>query len=228
MVLSCEHASNHMPAPWSWPREDARLVDDHWAWDPGAAELTRALCARLGVGAVLANFSRLLIDPNRPLDSPTLFRDVADGAPVRLNEEVTDLDRQRRIKDWYTPFHAAYDRLVARHPGFALCSLHSFTPVYEGSTRVVEIGVLWDRDEAWGEAFAHRMNRGPWKVFCNEPYSGRAGLMYSAQRHADAHGRKAIEIEVRNDLLADKSTREGIADLIAATLRETLGDTQAG
>ncbi len=78
LVLSCEHASNRLPPPWRWPAEDDWLVASHWAWDPGAADITRSLASRLGIPAVLASFSRLLVDPNRRADHPTLFRKEAD------------------------------------------------------------------------------------------------------------------------------------------------------
>ena len=73
VVLTCEHASNRLPEPWKWSERDQRLIDDHWAWDIGAADFSRELADRLGAVAVLARFTRLLVDANRPLDSDTLF-----------------------------------------------------------------------------------------------------------------------------------------------------------
>lgn len=223
LVLSCEHASNELPAPWRWPDADARLVDDHWAWDPGAAALTTALAARLGVPAVLAGFTRLLVDPNRPLDSETLFRTHADGEPVRINAAIDDAERERRISGWYQPYHQAFDDMVVAHPGFDVLSLHSFTPVYEGDVREVQLGVLWDADVALGETFLRHLADTHDGVRANEPYSGRNGLMYSPQHHATQRGRRAVELEVRNDLLATADGVARVATVVEQVIRAVWG-----
>jgi predicted N-formylglutamate amidohydrolase len=86
LMLTCEHASVRLPEPWQWPDGDARLLGMHWSFDAGAEDFTRELSARLPSVAVLARFSRLLCDANRPLGAETMFRNVADGQPVLLND----------------------------------------------------------------------------------------------------------------------------------------------
>ena len=44
----------------------------------------------LGAPAVLSNFSRLLIDPNRGLDDPTLVMRLSDGAIVPGNRHLDE------------------------------------------------------------------------------------------------------------------------------------------
>lgn len=217
IALTCEHASVRLPPPWTWG-DDAWLVGTHWSVDIGGAELTRDLAAALGAPAVLARFSRLLCDANRAEDDPSVFRDVAEGRPVRLNRDLTAEERERRLATWHRPYHAAVTAMLARHPGRVVLSVHTFTPVYEGRRRDVEIGVLYDREDELAEAFARGMTERGLNVRMNEPYSGKEGLIYAATRHALAAGRRALEIEVRNDLASDPAWRAAHVPAIAAAL----------
>ncbi len=224
VLLTCEHASNHLPAPWQWPPQDAWLVETHWAWDLGIADVTRALAEHAGLPAVLARFSRLLCDVNRPLDADTLFRPFADGHPVHLNQALSDTERQVRIDRLHTPYHHAVDQLLGRYPRALVLSMHSFTPVYEaGPPRPMEIGVLFDKEEALSHRIAEAMARDGWRVALNEPYSGRDGLIYSAERHATRHERRALELEVRNDVASDPARRPALVRSIRRALEHALG-----
>lgn len=219
VVLSCEHASQRLPPGWSWPDEDRWLVGTHWAWDIGAAEITRALSARLGAPAILAGFSRLLVDPNREPGSPTLFRDVADGRPVHLNRDLDDAERQRRLEALYEPYHAAFADLALRHRAPVL-GVHTFTPVYEGGPpREMEIGVLFDRDEEPARRLARALTARGFQVALNEPYSGRDGLIYACETHARRCGQVALELEVRQDVAGDPVRRAALVPAIEEAVR---------
>lgn len=220
ILLTCEHASNRLPEPWSWPDADRWLVDDHWAWDPGAAEVTRALAEELGACAVLSRYTRLLCDPNRAEASPDLFRAVADGRPVALNAAVTDAEA--RLAAYHRPYHAAVDRMAVAHPGRLVFSVHTFTPVYEGQRREVEVAVLFDEDEDLGIDLGVYLADQGLRTWLNEPWSGKAGLIYSPARAARASGRAALEIELRNDLATDAAFRADAIPRIAAALRTLL------
>lgn len=217
VLITCEHATQRMPEGWDWPDEDRRLVDTHWAYDLGARDLALALAARLEVGAVLSRFSRLIIDPNRPEDSPTLFRTHAEGAPVHLNTtHLTPREAERRIEELLRPYHTVVDARVGFSGAHTLLSMHSFTPVYEGERRALEVGVLHDLDEGLAERLAARLAEAGIRVAVNEPYSGKEGLMYSVDRHARAHDRASVELEVRQDLAVDPAFRERFVALVAA------------
>lgn len=220
LVLTCEHATNHLPDGWHWG-PDAWLSETHWAWDPGAAVVTRELALRFGSRAVLAGFSRLVVDPNRPLDSDTLIRRDADGQVITLNASVDEAGLRARIDGFWRPFHDTVDRVVGGSSAPVVLSVHSFTPVYEGHVRDVQIGVLYDREEALGTVLADRLS-GSWVTRHNEPWSGRGGLMYSPDRHATAHGRRALEIELRQDLLADPRVLPRLVDDVEAGIRRVL------
>src|SRR5690606_25270112 len=115
IFLTCEHASERLPAGYEWPAGDRRLVGTHWAFDLGAAAITEELAAALRAPAVLSRFSRLLIDPNRPADSDTLFRAEAEGEPVELNRDLDEAERQRRLERFHAPFHEAIHQRLVGH-----------------------------------------------------------------------------------------------------------------
>ncbi|MGF1467119.1 MAG: N-formylglutamate amidohydrolase [Sandaracinaceae bacterium] len=222
VALLCEHASQRLlPDGRAWPAADRRLLGTHWAYDLGAADLTRDLAETLGAPAVYAGFSRLLVDPNRGLSSPTLFRLEAEGLPVMLNQDLTEAERQRRIDELWRAYHAAADHMIETSTAPTVLSMHTFTPVYEGIVRHEEVGVLFDRDEALAEAVAERLWQEGLKVGLNVPYSGRDGMMYSVDRHAASHRRQALELEVRQDLAVLPAFRRRLVTPLAAVLEET-------
>lgn len=217
LLLTCEHASNRLPAGWS--AEDDWLKSTHWAWDIGAAEITRHLARETGAGAVLATWSRLLVDLNRGHTGRNLFRTVADGRPVQMNLELSEAGRAERLERYWVPFH---DAVAARVSGKNVFSVHSFTPVYEGSRRSLEMGVLFYEDEPRAQAFADALIRAGFETRLNEPYSGMGGMMYSAHRHARAAQTRSLELEIRQDLLEDASMHPRIVRALLEGLAATL------
>jgi predicted N-formylglutamate amidohydrolase len=216
-VVTCEHGSERFFAPFALSGSDERLRGTHWAFDLGAAELTRELTKELRTTGVIAAFSRLLADPNRPEDSPDLFRKNAEGLPVALNESIDGASRERRLVAWRA-YHDAVDRAVQRSDAPIVFSVHTFTPEYEGVRRAVEIGVLFDDETAVADVLAGALSRAGFRVAMNEPYSGKLGLIYSADRHAKKHGRRPIELEVRQDLAVDPAVRRRVIAASAAAL----------
>ncbi len=218
-LLTCEHASMRLPKPWEWPDQDRRLVGDHWSWDPGAAEVCADLARAVGACAVLSRFTRLLCDPNRAEGTENLFRDVADGLPIALNVDLKPDDRERRLAGYHRPFHAAVDRAALDHPGRLVFSVHTFSPIYEGQRRAVEVAVLYDHaEDDLGHRLVHALEQQGLRAWHNEPWSGKDGLIYSAARAAAAHGRRPLELEVRNDLATDPGWREHALPRIARAL----------
>jgi predicted N-formylglutamate amidohydrolase len=227
IVLTCEHASQHMPATHALTGEDARLRDTHWAYDLGARELTLACAEELGATAVLASFSRLLVDPNREEDHPDLFRRTAEGHPVRLNANLTHADRAQRLAQYYGPFHTAVRQCITATRPALLFSIHSFTPLYEGVPRIVQLGVLFNREEALAHVFGAELARRGFSSQANEPWSGKAGLIYSAESHAYAAGARPLELEVRQDLACDPAYRARLVPALAGALRLCVAQLRA-
>ena len=215
VVLTCEHASVRMPSPWAWPDADRWLVGTHWSYDLGVADLVRDLAAKTGWPAGLSRFTRLLADPNRPEDHVDLFRTHAEGRPIHLNAGLPEDEIARRLDRLWRPYHAAVDEVVAASPGAMILSIHSFTPVYEGKRRTLEVGVLFDEDEDLARAIARDLADEGIHVRLNEPWSGKEGLIYAPERHANAHDRATIELELRQDLLMDAGFVERMVGLVA-------------
>lgn len=223
-LLVCDHATNRMPDEYRGLGLSNEELERHIAFDIGVDGLTRCLAARLGAPAVLSQFSRLLIDPNRGLDDPTLVMRLSDGAVVPGNAGIDAAERKRRVARFYAPYdaaiRAAIDRAVeAGHPP-AILSIHSFTPLWRGHRRPWQVGVLWDSDPRLAVPLIAALERDPsLTVGDNEPYSGRleGDTMY---RHATRRGLAHALIEVRQDLIAEP---EGIAEWC-----DRLGDALSG
>jgi predicted N-formylglutamate amidohydrolase len=215
LLLACEHASERLPLPFAWPTPDRRLHGTHWAYDLGAREITLELARALDASAVLSRFTRLLVDPNREEDHPDLLRAVAEGEPVLLNRAVSPSERALRVARFYRPYHDVLDAELARVRPKRLLSIHSFTPLYEGQVREVELGVLFDREEDEARALGSELARTFTGVAYNEPWSGKAGLIYSAASHAARHGCIALELEVRQDLAVDAAYRARLVNVLA-------------
>jgi predicted N-formylglutamate amidohydrolase len=213
MLLLCDHASNAIPPELEGLGLPQAQLERHIAYDIGAAEMTRAMARALGAPAVLSNFSRLLIDPNRGLDDPTLVMRLSDGAMVPGNRHIDAAGIAGRVDRYYKPYDAAIDAaveaaLAAGHPP-AIVSLHSFTPYWKGVARPWHVGVLWD-DEGWlaRPLIAALQDEGDLVVGDNEPYHG--GLPGDTiDRHATRRGLPDALIEVRQDLIAsDAAARD--------------------
>jgi predicted N-formylglutamate amidohydrolase len=219
LLLTCEHGSEVLPPEFRWCEDDAWLRGTHWAFDLGAAELTRELARTLGAGAVIAGFSRLVVDPNRPLDSDTLVRNVAEGRLIVMNTDVDAASLERRLALWRA-YHDALDRLFLESVAPLALSVHSFTPVYEGSVREVEVGVLFDREEELATLLCARFRAAGFEARLNEPYSGKLGLIYSVSAHAAVSGRRALELELRQDLAVRPEVRARVIGVLASFARE--------
>lgn len=209
LILLCDHASNRIPEEYvGLGLEDAQF-ERHIAYDIGAAALTRALAARLGATAVLSCFSRLLIDPNRGMDDPTLIMRISDGAVVPGNRHVDEAERACRIARFHQPYHQAIAAAAAEvraegHVPF-LVSIHSFTPVWRGWPRPWHVGILWDRDEQVARAMMRGfLAQGDLVVGDNEPYHG-ALEGDTLNTHGTRAGLPHALIEIRQDLIAAKT-----------------------
>ena len=209
LVLLCDHASNAIPEEYGGLGLDARQFERHIAYDIGAADLTRGLARRLEATAVLSRFSRLLIDPNRGMDDPTLIMRLSDGAVVPGNRGVDAEERARRIARFHQPYHQAVAAAVAEvrargHVPF-LVSIHSFTPVWRGWQRPWHVGILWDRDAEVARAMIRGfLSQGDLVVGDNEPYHG-ALEGDTLNTHGTRAGLPHALIEIRQDLIAAKS-----------------------
>ncbi len=208
LLLVCDHAGKALPAEYGDLGLPAGEFARHIAYDPGAAAVTTGLAAALHAPAVMATFSRLLIDANRGEDDPTLVMRVSDGTIIPGNARIGEAERARRIARYHAPYHAAIDAVVdralaARRPPIVV-SIHSFTPIWRGTPRPWHAGVLSDPADMRFPLpllAALRAEAGL-VVGDNEPYAG--GLTGdSMDRHGIQRGLANAIIEIRQDLISD-------------------------
>lgn len=225
-LITCDHASNHVPTEIGGTLGLSEgEMGRHIAYDIGAAGVTRRLAEQLNAPAILSNFSRLVIDPNRGEDDPTLIMKLYDGTIIPGNRHVDEAETERRLQLLYKPYHDAFAKLAARREDTVLCAIHSYTPRLVGRhPRPWHIGVLYASDDRLAQSLLSRLRAEP--DLCvgeNEPYSGH--LPGDAMdRHGTLPGRPHVLIELRHDLIATEDHQRAWADRLAPILDAALLD----
>lgn len=235
ICLVCEHASARIPESLNQLGLDDAAACAHIAWDPGALGVARALAAGLGAPLVNATISRLVYDLNRPPESPDAMRDRSEVYAIPGNRDLSPQARKARTDHIYHPFHDAVSRMIADLPqARALVTVHSFTPVYEGRTRAVELGILHGRNPALAEAMMATMPADfPFRTELNQPYSAADGVAHTLDKHTlDNHGQVAgldgVMLEIRNDLIATEDQQQTWADLLSGWLTASVAALSKG
>lgn len=225
-LFLCDHASNALPKAYGSLGLPQEQFARHIAWDIGAADVTRALAAMFEAPAVLSCFSRLLIDPNRGADDPTLVMRISDGALIPANAHIDDKEIARRTDLYWRPYREAIaaqlDRMTAGGVPPAIVSIHSFTPVWRGTPRPWQIGLLWDGDARLAQALLSELEAQPdLTIGDNEPYDGalEGDTLYDL---GTLRGIPHILIEVRQDLIATPAGAQAWAGRIALALKPAL------
>jgi len=229
IILSCDHASNRVP------RNLARLglgdeaLGRHIGWDIGAAAVTRRLASALGAAAVLAGYSRLVIDCNRDPDDSSSIPAVSDDIVIPGNRTLSAAARRARRAAVFAPYHAALTGLIDAALGRgvvpALISIHSFTPALGGTARPWHVGILWDGDgRIASPLLAALRGDAALVVGDNEPYSARRPAGYTMRHHALERGLPHVAIEIRQDGIADDAGAAMWAERLATVLRPILSD----
>lgn len=228
VLLLCDHATNHVPEEFG---DDglglpAAEMARHIAFDVGARGVTLELARRLGAAALLTRFSRLVIDPNRGEDDPTLVMRLYDGTVVPGNRAVTPAEVRRRLERYHRPYHRAIearlDAMLAAGRLPAIVSMHSYTPQLRARPpRPWQVGVLWHRDGRLALPLIARLRAEGLCVGDNQPYSGELeGDTLS--RHGTARGLPHVLIELRQDLIATPAGEAAWAARLAPILSEVI------
>jgi predicted N-formylglutamate amidohydrolase len=227
-VIICEHASSTLPRSVGDMGLDDHARQSHIAWDPGALAVARLLSAAFDSPLVFQRFSRLVYDCNRPPESAAAMPATSEIYRVTGNENLTDGERQARTESLYRPFHAAIssliDRRQARSLATSVMTVHSFTPVYFGTRREVEIGILHDSDARLADAMlAAAAGDASFDVRRNAPYGPADGVTHSLLLHGIARGIPNVMIEVRNDLIADNLGQQVVAKYLSKLIDHEIG-----
>lgn len=225
ILLICEHASNRIPRALNDLGLEGRALSSHVAWDPGAAEVAQAMAAALDAPLILQRFSRLVYDCNRPPDAPSAMPARSEVFDVPGNTRLSEADREARVAAIYRPFRASIagtlDRMMQRGATPAVVTIHSFTPVFFGKPRAVEIGLLHDVDSALADAMLELAD--DWRgidIRRNEPYGPEDGVTHTLQVDAIARGLSNVMIEVRNDLIRTPAAQSEMAARLALLVDE--------
>jgi predicted N-formylglutamate amidohydrolase len=227
ILFVCDHASNKVPKAYGTLGLEEGQFAAHIAYDIGAAQVTRALAAAYGAPAVLAEWSRLLIDLNRGADDPTLVMKLSDGRIIPGNARAGDAEIQKRLDLYYRPYHAAIakeiEKLRAAGAVPTIISMHSFTPVWKDFKRPWQVGVLWDRDGRLAIPLMKALSRAGFTVGDNEPYKGELenDCMYV---HGTGNGLPHVLIEIRQDIVATPDAAQKFAARLKPIIDEALAE----
>ena len=226
VVLVCEHASRDLPASAGDLGLSPEALASHIAWDPGALAVARQLRDRLDALLIFQRFSRLLYDCNRPPESPAAMPVKSEVYQIPGNVDLTVAERYARTAAFYVPFHDRIStelqlRTASGRPS-VLVTVHSFTPVYFGERRAVEIGILHDDDSRLADMMLTEAASGPYRVARNEPYGPVDGVTHSLRLHALPYGHQNVMIEVRNDLIDNDQGQREVADYLAHLITHAL------
>jgi predicted N-formylglutamate amidohydrolase len=229
VLITCDHASRRVPRSLHNLGLDAESLKLHIGWDIGAADVSRGLAKWLDAPALLAGYSRLVIDCNRDLDDPTSMPAMSDGVPVPGNRDLSPTARAQRVESLFKPYHraveTALDGFAVRGVHPAVLSVHSFTPVMNGVARPWHVGILWDKDPRMAVPMLAALRREAGLVVGdNEPYSAREPAGYTVRTHAEKRGLPHLNVELRQDLLATDAGTAEWAERLARVLTPILED----
>jgi predicted N-formylglutamate amidohydrolase len=223
VVLICEHAANRIPGALDGLGIDADTRRSHVAWDPGAAEVARAMAVRLDAPLFLQRFSRLVYDCNRPVFAESAVPAVSERYTIPGNDGLDRAARARRQAAIYLPFRdtvAAFvrARLAAGRPPM-IVTVHTFTPVFQGRRRTTELGVLHDADARLADAVLALLTaEDGLEVRRNDPYGPEDGVTHTLKVQALGHGLPNVMFEIRSDLVADAAGQRAFAERLSRTL----------
>lgn len=230
IVLICEHASNNFPEDFSGLGLDEAARMSHAAWDIGALAVASTLSESLDAPLVSCGVSRMLYDCNRPLSAPDCIPAKSELIAVPGNEDLSAAQRNLRYRLIHEPFHLAASGLIAAQQAklrgpVAIVTIHSFTPVYYGKPRDVEIGFLHHGNAELSIA-AHGIERekGRYRAELNEPYDAADGVTYSLCKHADVNRLHSTMVEIRNDLVDTEAKAIEVGEHLAETLRQAVAE----
>lgn len=232
-LIVCDHASNKIPASLGTLGVNEAALQSHAAWDLGAFGIAVKLAHLLDAPLIYTGFSRLVYDVNRPPDSPEAIREASEIYDIPGNHGLSDAERKARIWTIYQPFHAKIDEIIdAREAGSqetVLIALHSFTPVYHGQQRDVQLGVLHDRDRRLADAVLDCAPRFTSLITQrNSPYGPEDGVTHTLARHALPRRLLNVMLEVRNDLISSEENQSVVVEMLSKLMNSALERVNAG
>jgi predicted N-formylglutamate amidohydrolase len=227
ILLACDHAGRRMPRRLGTLGLPPAELDRHIAWDIGVLAVSQRLGAALDATLIGQVYSRLVIDCNRDPAVASSIPEISESTAIPGNRDLSPQDRLRRQAAIFRPYHerlaALLDARRQRGPATVLVSMHSFTPVFKGFVRPWHAGMLYNRDPRLGRILLELLVReGDLVVGDNEPYSVSDATDYTIPVHGERRGIPHVEIEIRQDLIADEPGQTAWAERLARLLPEAL------
>jgi predicted N-formylglutamate amidohydrolase len=229
-IITVDHARNTVPAEVNGGNLGLAASDmqRHIAYDIGALGVSLRLGELLDAPVVASNFSRLVIDPNRGTNDPTLIMRLYDGTIIPANADIDAKEEQRRIDTYYRPYHSALNRIADSREDPIIIAMHSFSPRLNGKgLRPWEIAILHAHHDRrnLGPHFINRLHQeGDLTVGDNEPYHGHLPGD-SVDRLALQNDRMNVLIEVRQDLIAEEQEQKAWAERLAPALKDAYANS---
>ncbi|WP_146585230.1 N-formylglutamate amidohydrolase [Puniceibacterium confluentis] len=229
IVLVCEHASAFIPAELNALGLSEADQKSHAAWDPGALAVAGAMAASLDCALVASTISRLVYDCNRPPEAQDAMPAQSERVVVPGNADLGAVERAARTQRYYLPFRAAVADQITARTAPVLVTIHSFTPVYHGQPRAVEIGILHDADSRLADAMLESAaQHTQLNTLRNAPYGPGDGVTHTLREHALVQGHRNVMIEIRNDLIATPETQDAMAAMLCGWLTQALARVSGG
>lgn len=225
LVLTCEHGDRMVPAALAEGMPSADDMARHIAYDPGAADIARALAERLDAPLALQPYSRLAIDCNRPRHAADLAPAESDGSCIPFNQDLGDDALEARWQAIHQPFHRAVDELIAARGHPALLAVHSFTRQLRGQPpRSMALGLIARKDKTFARSLHGEMSavQTDLEIAFDAPYQIEDISDYTIPTHGEARGLPHLLLEIRNDLIADAAGIDRMVGLLSSALAPTL------
>lgn len=221
LLIVADHAGNAVASDIELGVAQA-LLHDHIAVDLGVDPLARAIAGRLGCAALIARFSRLVVDLNRDPDEPNAVPESSDGHVIAGNR-LSEQERAKRIARYWWPYHRRLAEVIDAVGPKLLINLHSFTPRLKSQPDIArpwEVGILYNHDDRAARVAIGLLSARGIVAGDNEPYSGRK-LNATMNRHAETRGLPYLGLEVRQDLIEDAEGIERWAEILAEVALDT-------
>lgn len=229
VIVVCEHASRRIPEQLGDMGLSQSALSSHIAWDPGALPVAQAIARQMSAALIYGGVSRLVYDCNRPPEASDAMPARSEDIAIPSNSRLSEIERENRVAEVYTPFCTELGGMLERYGDTLelMVTIHSFTPVYRGQNRSVELGLLHGEDDRFAlEMMEAKASNLSLKTQLNEPYSAADGVAHTLDFHAAPRGLLNVMIEIRNDLIQTPEQQQAMADALVPWLGRTLNAIQ--
>jgi predicted N-formylglutamate amidohydrolase len=209
-LLTADHAGRVIPRRLGTLGLPQAELDRHIVWDIGIAGVTERLSASLDATAVFQTYSRLVIDCNRSPEVASSIPQISEMTEIPGNRDIPEAERLARRREIFEPYHARIHALLDARQAAKRCivvvAMHSFTPTFKGESRAMQVGVLYNRDKRLAHILLDLLRaEGDIVIGDNAPYSVSDLTDYTVPIHAERRGLPHVEIEIRQDLIAEEA-----------------------